>query len=115
MVKDIVSNMDMELTQEMLELLNKRGYAILYTKGFYENYESEDYVIAMKDSQPMMTRFSYCSCNGLHDETVDSIINSLKPITPQLIKDHKTEIYIEESEQMKFLDELLEDHVIGIR
>lgn len=96
----------MGLPKEVIEELKNQNINIIYTKEFFENYESAGYILAIKNDKKFITRFTYCSCSGLYEETADSVKLSLVPLTKEIIDVYKENSYIERKKQITFLSEL---------
>ena len=97
----------MSLTEEVIKEMKERGYIFQYTKSFYEDYNSVSYILVNKGTQKLFTRTSYCSCNGLYDETSHSVIKYLEPLTLENINKYKEAMYIQKDKQLRFLNQLL--------
>jgi len=79
----------MSLRDEVIETMELLGYTFDGTKGFYEDYNSTEYVMFTKveGNVKMITRYGFCSCDSLHEVTVSDLVRALKPITEKMIKD----------------------------
>ena len=96
----------MSLPDETIEELKKAGYEFIDSKGFYESYSEEAYLIFRKNRVKMIGRFVYCSCYGLYSETKSSVITALKTMTHGRLDMMIESAYLDKEAQIKWLEEL---------
>ena len=53
-------------------------YLVIGIEEFYEDYNSDVIIVAIKDKRIRVAMLGYCSCDGLYDETPDSLRNAFQ-------------------------------------
>ena len=96
----------MGLTEEVMQGVREQGYIIREVQGFYEDYNSVHYIIARKGAIMYVADFHYCSCYGLYDETVDSVIRGFTLLTDEKIAKFKESVWLDKEDHLKYLNSL---------